>query len=148
MGKSSAVRFKPLIEVQDDGLHIPEVRQWALDKYALVGGYGDIFTSGMHKKWHQLAYVDLFAGAGYARIKESGKISRSSALLSLSLPVPYTHYIFCEEDDKCFAALETRVKRDFPKANVSFVSGDSNEQIDKIKGKLPKYSRTNTLLPF
>ncbi|MBX2896357.1 MAG: three-Cys-motif partner protein TcmP [Cyclobacteriaceae bacterium] len=143
-----STRFRPLIQVQDDGLHIPEVREWALEKYSLVGGYGDIFTSGMYKKWNQLAYIDLFAGAGYARIKETGKIYKSSALISLSLPHQYTKYVFCEKDDKCFEALQIRVKRDFPNADVSFVHGDCNEKINEIKGSMPSFSRGNTLLPF
>ena len=148
MGKEKIKRFEPLIEVQDDGLFIPEVRQWALEKYSLVGGYSDIFTSGMYKKWDQLAYIDLFAGAGYARIKETGKIYKSSAFISLSLPRKYTNYIFCEQNDKCFSALEQRVKRDYPNASVCFVHGDSNMKIGEIKSLLPKFSRGNTLLPF
>jgi three-Cys-motif partner protein len=148
MGKTKTPRFQPLMEVQDDGLFIPEVRQWALEKYSLVGGYSDIFTSGMHKKWHQLAYIDLFAGAGYARIKETGKIYKSSALIALSVPIPYTKHILCEADDKCFDALQKRIKRHFPSADVSFVYGDSNLKINEIKSHLPKYNKSNTLLPF
>jgi three-Cys-motif partner protein len=148
MGKRKSVGFEPLIEVKDDGLFIPEVRQWALEKYALVGGYGDIFTSGMHKKWNQLAYIDLFAGAGYARIKETGKIYKSSALIALSLPRPYTKYIFCEENDDCFEALQQRVKRDYPNADVKVIKGDSNQKINEVKSSLPKFSKGNTLLPF
>lgn len=148
MGKKNVLRFEPLIEVQDDGLHIPEVRQWALEKYSLVGGYGDIFTTGMHKKWNQLAYIDLFAGAGYARIKETGKIYKSSALISMSLPHPFTKYIFCEQNDACFDALQKRVKREFPNKDVSFIKGDSNVKIEEIKNHMPKFGKGNILLTF
>jgi three-Cys-motif partner protein len=148
MGKKPSNSFRPLIEVQDDGLHIPEVREWALEKYKLLGGYSEIFTSGMHKKWNQLAYIDLFAGAGYARIKETGKIYKSSALIALSIPHRFTKYIFCEQDEACFDALQKRVKRDFPNLPVDFVKGDCNKKIDAIKSKLPKFSKGNTLLPF
>lgn len=148
MGKRPSKPFQPLIEVQDDGLFIPEVREWSLKKYSLVGGYGDIFTSGMYKKWDQLVYIDLFAGAGYARIKETGKIYKSSALLSLSLPRQFTHYIFCEEDPDRFNALKARVAREFPSAKVEFVHGDSNEKIEEIIAKMPAYGKGNTRLPF
>src|SRR5579872_1818900 len=132
MGKRIGNNFTPLIEVQDDGLYIPEVREWSLEKYKLVGGYGEIFTSGMHKKWDQLAYIDLFAGAGYARIKETGKIYKSSALIALSLLHRFTHYVFCEEDSTCFDALQKRVKRDYSHIPVEFVKGDCNEKINEI----------------
>lgn len=148
MAKRTGNNFNPLIEVQDDGLYIPEVREWSLEKYKLVGGYCEIFTSGMHKKWNQLAYVDLFAGAGYARIKETGKIYKSSALISLSISHKFTKYIFCEEDEACFDALQKRVKRDYPQAQVSFVKGDCNKKIDEIKSCLPTFGKGNTLLPF
>jgi len=65
--------FNPQIEITPDALFTPEVREWSLEKYKLVGSYCDIFTNGMHKKWNQLVYIDLFAGAGYAKIKESKK---------------------------------------------------------------------------
>jgi hypothetical protein len=64
----TSIFFDPLIKVSDDGLLIPEVRRWSLEKYELVGSYCDIFSSGMKNKWHQRVYIDLFAGAGYARI--------------------------------------------------------------------------------
>ena len=78
------IRFDPIIKVADDSLFIPEVRQWSLEKYRLVGSYCDIFTTGMKNKWDQLVYIDLFAGAGYARIKETRLVYRSSALIALS----------------------------------------------------------------
>ncbi len=67
-------KFNPQIEVEPDGLFTPTVREWSLEKYKLVGSYCDIFTNGMKKKWNQLVYIDLFAGAGYAKIKENNKV--------------------------------------------------------------------------
>ncbi|HTR81352.1 MAG TPA: hypothetical protein VMM58_06940, partial [Bacteroidota bacterium] len=72
-------KFNPQIEVKSDGLFTPEVREWSLEKYKLVGSYCDIFTNGMKNKWDQLVYIDLFAGAGYAKVKENNKIYKSSA---------------------------------------------------------------------
>jgi three-Cys-motif partner protein len=140
--------FNPLIEVEDDGLFIPEVRQWSLQKYKLVGSYCDIFTSGMKYKWNQLVYIDLFAGAGYARIKETGKIYKNSALISTSLPLLFTKYIFCEQDEVRFAALEARLKRDFSHLNYVTIKGDSNSNIEKVLNALPSFGKGNTLLPF
>jgi three-Cys-motif partner protein len=140
--------FDPSIEVNDDKLFTPEVRKWSLDKYKLVGNYCNIFTTGMKFKWNQMAYIDLFAGAGHARIKETGKTYRNSALIAMSLPVPFTKYILCEQDEERFNALEQRVKRDFLHLNCELIKGDSNQNIEKVIKALPAFGKGNTLLPF
>ena len=141
-------KFNPQIEVQEDGLHTPEVREWSLLKYRLVGSYCDIFTAGMKNKWNQMVYIDLFAGAGFARIKESGKIYKNSALLALSTPTPFTKYILCEQDASRFDALSKRVMRDYSHLNVELVEGDSNANIEKVLKAIPSFSKGNTMLPF
>ncbi len=142
------IKFNTLIEVKDDGLCIPEVRQWSEEKYRLIGAYGNIFTTSMRNKWNNLVYLDLFAGAGYSKIKETGKIYRSSPLIALSLPYKFTHYIFCEENPKKIDSLRKRVARDFPDKNVTFIEGDINEKIEILKSKIPIPSKGNTVLSF
>jgi len=142
------IRFNPQIQVQPDGLHTPEVREWSLEKYKLVGSYCDIFTAGMRKKWNQLIYIDLFAGAGYAKIKETGKTYLNSALVAMSNPNPFTKYIFCEQDKARYEALCTRAKRDFSHLNYEIFQGDSNIIIDRVLQAIPPYGKGNTLLPF
>lgn len=141
-------KFNPQIEVVSDGLHTPTVRQWSLDKYKLVGSYCDIFTSGMKNKWDQLIYIDLFAGAGYAKIKETGKIYKNSALSAMSIPSPFTKYILCEQEDERFEALQARVKRDFSHLNYELIKGDSNQNYAKVAKAIPSFKKGNTLLPF
>jgi len=141
-------KFNSIIPVESDGLFTPEVRLWSLEKYKLVGGYCDIFTTGMKDKWDQLVYIDLFAGAGYAKIIETGKIYRSSALIAMSIPHPFSKYILCEEDPQRYEALKARVKKFFPELNVTIIQGDSNKIIDKIFQEIPPFRKGNTLLPF
>jgi three-Cys-motif partner protein len=141
-------KFNPQIQVNDDGLYTPEVRAWSLEKYKLVGSYCDIFTSGMKNKWNQLVYIDLFAGAGFAKIEETGKIFKNSALLAMSIPVPFTKYILCEQDDQRFEALSERVKRDYSHLNVTLIHGDSNANIENVRKTIPPFGKGNTLLPF
>lgn len=141
-------KFNPQIQIEDDGLYIPEVREWSLEKYKLVGSYCDIFSSGMKNKWDQLVYIDLFAGAGYARIQESSRVYLSSALIALSTPAKFTKYILCEQDNERFKALEQRVRRDFDHLNVELIHGDSNANVEAVLNAIPRYGRGNTLLPF
>jgi len=141
-------KFNPQILVDDDSYFIPEVREWSLDKYKLVGSYCDIFTTGMKRYWDQLVYIDLFAGAGYAKIIETGKIYLSSSLIAMSLPNPFTKYVLCEEDPVRFEALSKRVKENFPMHDVTLLCGDSNEIIDDVFKAIPRFGKGNTMLPF
>jgi three-Cys-motif partner protein len=148
ISNQNIIHFDPLMNVPDDGLFTPEVRSWSLEKYNLVGCYCDIFTSGMKNKWDQLIYIDLFAGAGYSKIKETGKVYKSSALIAMSVPNPFTKYILCEQDPERFEALKTRVERDFSHLNYELILGDSNQNIDPVLNSIPNFKRGNTLLPF
>jgi hypothetical protein len=81
----------PILE--DDGLFTPEVGEWAYKKYLRVWMYDELFTTSMRDKW-TLVYVDLFAGAGRARLRDSKRVVPSSPLLSLDLPHRFHRYIF------------------------------------------------------
>ena len=140
--------FNPIISVEDDGLYIPEVGAWGDEKYKLLGGYSDIFTTGMKNLWDSLVYIDLFSGAGFARIKGTSKIRMSSALIALSAKHKFDKYILCEEDDKCLNALKTRVSKYFPEANVQYINGDSNKNVEEIIKAIPKHSKDEKVLRF
>lgn len=144
----SKKKFDPIIPVDNDGLYIPEVGAWGDEKYKLLGGYSEIFTSGMKNLWDNLVYIDLFAGAGYAKIRGTNKIRMSSALIAMSVNHKFDKYILCEEDEKCFSALKTRVSKHFPDANVEFIQGDSNSNIEKVIAAIPKHSKEEKVLRF
>src|SRR5215813_11295990 len=109
--------------VDDDGLITPEVGVHAETKYRLLALYDAIFSTGMKNKWDQRVYIDLYSAAGYGRIKGRTTILRGSPLLALTVPDPFDKYIFCEEDPGLIDALETRVKRTAPNADVTFIQG-------------------------
>lgn len=126
-------------------------RKWVnggLEKYRLVGHYADLFTSTMKTKWENLVYIDLFSSSGYATIETTGKIVKTSAMIALSVPNPFTKYIFCDENEKLIKALELRVKRDYPLLNTIFIHGNCNNKIQEILGHIPQYSKTNRVLSF
>lgn len=140
--------FNPIIEANNDGLTIPQVGQWSIHKWKLMGAYCNIFTKGMHKIWNQLVYIDLFAGAGFAQIKNKNKIYYSSSLIAMSTPIKFNKYILCEKDPKLLNALKIRVKKLFPDLNICYILGDANQKVSMIKKELPRYSKNNTMLPF
>jgi three-Cys-motif partner protein len=95
-----------------------------------------------------LVYIDLFAGAGHSRIIETGNTYLSSALIAMSIPVPFSKYILCEENKERFDALQSRVQRNFSHLDVTLINGDSNKIVDRVLKSIPSYKKGNTLLPF
>ncbi|MDZ4797949.1 MAG: three-Cys-motif partner protein TcmP [Bryobacteraceae bacterium] len=136
--------FDPFVEA--DGLLTPEVGGWAAEKYRLLALYDELFATGMKNKWDQRVYIDLYAGAGVSRVHGSGKFLKGSPLIALTLPDPFDKYIFCEGNEDLLEALKTRVERLRPQANVAYVSGSCDIEVDKILGQIPKGSATNRVL--
>jgi three-Cys-motif partner protein len=141
-------KFNPITPVENDGLYIPEVGSWTDQKYKLVGGYCEIFTTGMKNLWDELIYIDLFAGAGYAKIRDTNKIRMSSALIAMSVSHNFDKYILCEEDEQCLVALKARVEKHYSDLNVEFIKGDSNKNVNEIIRAIPKHSTEKKVLRF
>lgn len=138
----------PIEYVKDDGLLAPEVGAWAEEKYRIVELYDTLFSSGMKKKWGCRVYIDLFAAAGHAKIKGTNRIVRGSPLIALSVPDRFDKYIFCEKDQERLSALKSRVQTKYASADVEFVEGDCNSEVQEILDKIPSHSSKNKVLSF
>jgi len=134
--------------LEDDGHLTPEVGAWAEEKYRYVRGYAEVFTTAMAGKWESLVYVDLFAGAGRARLEGSSRIVAASPLIALGVAHPFDRYIFCERDEERLAALRQRVARDFPAADVRFVPGDVNRTVATVLKEMPEPGPGRRVLSF
>jgi three-Cys-motif partner protein len=141
-----AVSGSQNMAVEDDGLICPDVGSWAEEKYRLLALYDELFSTGMKYKWDQRVYIDLYAGAGYARVKGTKKILKGSPVLALGVTHPFDKYILCEESSELLGALRARVTRIAPQATVAYVPGDCDSQIAQICREIPKGSATNKVL--
>lgn len=104
----------------------------------------------MKHKWKHRVFIDLFAGAGRASLQGSRKIVDTSSLLALSVPDPFDHYIFCEENSAKIEALEERVGEVELPSHVTktFITGDANKYIGDVKRSIPKAGPGNSVLSF
>ena len=118
------------------------------DKHRLVALYDSLFSKGMKNKWDSRVYIDLYAGPGLLKIRDTSKFIWGSPILALSVKDPFDKYIFCENDPEALDALKKRVAIHFPDADVEFVVGSCDEQIDKISQLIPKADRTHRVLSF
>ena len=131
----------------DDGLIAPEVGAWAETKHRLVSLYATLFSSGMKAKWSRRVYVELYAGAGFSKIRSTSKFIFGSPLLGLKLKDPFDKYIFCEEKLKNLSALKIRACRVAPNADIAYIQGDCNKRVSEILAEIPQGSPTDTV-PF
>ena len=134
------------LRVDDDGLISPDVGGWTETKYRLLALYDELFSTGMKNKWDQRVYVDLYAGAGYSRVRGTSKFLKGSPIIALTVADPFDKYIFCEESAVCLDALKERVQRIAPQANVAYILGQCDTEIEKICHEVPKASPSNKVL--
>ena len=132
--------------VTDDGLPCPTVGAWAETKYRLVGLYDTLFSSGIKNKWGRRIYVDLYAGAGYAHIRNTSRVVQSSALIALGVKDRFDKYVFCEESEEWLEALRARVQRIAPDADAAYILGDCNATVDRILDEIPRGVSGDTVL--
>ncbi len=132
--------------VENDGLVCPPVRRWAETKYRLLALYDELFSTGMKHKWEQRVYVDLYAGAGYNHIQGTNTFLKGSPILALTVSCPFNKYIFCEEDEELLRALRVRAERIAPKADVTYVSGSCDANVDTIYASIPRPSSRSRVL--
>jgi three-Cys-motif partner protein len=129
---------------QDDGLCIPEVGEWSKDKHYFLQRYIDAFTNSMkNKKWSSLHYIDLFAGAGIERLKDSRKLEWGSPLIAAQAPHSFSSLHICEKDPEKFQSLSVRLQR---YSNIQLLQGDANEKISEIICQIPSRSLTLAFL--
>jgi len=133
---------------KNDGLIIPEVGPWVIDKHKKIAYYSSLFATSMKRRWDCRVYIDLFAGAGKVRKEGTKKILPGSPFLALNINFPFNKYIFCENDSEKLNALERRVKIYFPERDCEFILGDSNDRIEDILKAIPRYSRNFKVLTF
>lgn len=132
--------FDKLPEALPDGFYTPFVGEWGRQKYLRLWTYASIFARGMKNQFTHRVYIDLFAGAGKAVIRETGELVLGSPLLALSVPDPFTKYIFCEEDGERVAALRGRIERDFAWADCTILQAAAADAVPRIVTALPSGS--------
>jgi three-Cys-motif partner protein len=123
--------------VVDDGLTTPEIGYWGKRKYHFLRRYLHMFTKGMRRKWPQLFYIDLFAGAGYAKIRHTGEVVETSSVIASMLEFPFTSLRLCDSDAGNCRAMEQRLARLAPSVHRTIHQGDANKLVGQIIEDIP-----------
>ncbi|HSC19596.1 MAG TPA: three-Cys-motif partner protein TcmP [Rhizomicrobium sp.] len=110
----------PEYEVDEDGLPRSVVGEWALEKHERLRKYVDITRATRRKYTVQTssrkylggaAYIDLFAGPGRARVRESPRVIDGSPVIAakaaIASTVPFTEMHVADADQRfCDAAVQ------------------------------------------
>ncbi len=134
----SADSFDPIIPASNDGFAIREIEKWNVEKYRLIGKYIETFTQSMRERSEDMIYVDLTAGSGINKIKETDDLILGSPLIALSNPIAFSKYIFCERETELVQALKIRINKQFRRKNVVIFGRDVNLMTDKFSFYIPK----------
>lgn len=141
-----SVPGKNTLNVEADGLVYNDVGPWTEAKHRLVAYYAALFSDAMKDKWEKRIYIELYAGAGYSRIRDTERVIAGSPIRALALTVPFDKYIFCEQDPQKLEALRVRVSQHASAAEVAFIPGDCDANVDKISAAIPHYSKNHKVL--
>lgn len=135
--KSGELRVATQRKVKRTG----EVGEWSAEKLDLLrcylggnnqrGGFLPATTSA-----HRRYYIDLFAGPGEDKIRETGQVIDGSPLIALKAgPPEFTGLYFVDADPKNGASLEAH-RDDFLGRSVQIFCGDANVEVDHVLARL------------
>jgi three-Cys-motif partner protein len=131
------------LEPVDDGLPMREAGKWTLRKLFFVRRYLSMVTTSMRDKgFCSLNYLDLFSGPGKCRIEESGQVALGSALISLTLPYPFTRYWFSDLDATNAEAVRERCTASPLVPSIEVRQGDANLLAPQIAKEIRSLDRT------
>jgi len=131
-----------------DGLVTRPSGSWGAEKLDYVRRYIDIFETAMKSKWPQRNYIDLFAGPGKNKTRETGEILLGSPILSLTTKYPFTNYYFSDIDPARVEALKQRCSASPLNNLVHIYKESANIIASTIVATIRQYSPHSLNLAF
>ena len=129
-------------ELGSDGLPVLVQGPWSEDKLYFVSYFSSLFNGGMKNLWPTRTYVDLFAGPGRCKDRETGTEFAGSPLAALECQTPFTHLFFNDIDKSFVDALTKRQRNLHPQASVEYLNLDCNRAAQEIARKVPRGALT------
>lgn len=135
----------------EDGHVVQCVGKWAEDeKHAYLRTYIEA-TRKARRKFSRSGFLDLFAGPGRVRVRETGAVCDGSPLIALEhREVPFTRVVLCDLAPVNVDALRHRTEGGTAPygERVAVVCGDANQRIQDIVDLLPDGLNLAVVDPF
>ena len=129
-------------DLGNDGLPVLVQGPWSQDKLYFVNYFSSLFNGGMKNLWPTRAYVDLFAGPGLCKNRETGAEFPGSPMTALECPTPFTHLFFNDIEKGFVDALTKRQDQLHPQANAQYLNLDCNQAAEQIAKQIPSGALT------
>jgi three-Cys-motif partner protein len=91
--------------------------------------------------WRSIHYIDLFAGPGKCRDRQTGEVYLGSPLIALGADYAFTRYFFADVEHENMSALRQRCSASPLSDRVDALVGDSNELVDEIAERISAIDR-------
>ena len=133
------------LKSEEDGLATRLSGDWAKEKLGILQRFIAMFTTSMrNRQWAALNYIDLEAGPGKNRDRDSDDVFFGSPLIALTTRHVFDNYFFVEKNRENFESLERRV-RSSPYINrVELYNDDCNAVIKNIVSKIEEIERRSS----
>jgi len=115
---------------------IYEKRGWAALKLVCLMFYADVYTKIIPKYYDKMIYIDLLAGPGINRVKETGDLIIGSPIIAATMEPPFDRLIFVENGVDRSEALECRLSSVLDGSVFSVYNKKCDEIIDEIIDKI------------
>lgn len=104
---------------------------WTEVKLQILGDYLDAFLTACQSQ-REIVYLDAFAGEGHGLSRVTGEVFQGSALRALDASSHnghrFTRLRYFERESKA-AALEARLRADYPDRDIRVYGGDCNTRL-------------------
>lgn len=124
------------LEQVDDGLLMRPAGPWATEKLDYLRRLINVFEKSMRKMWPFRNYLDLMAGRGKNRVRETKQLLLGSPLIALTTEYPFSGYYFIDKDPANTKALQERCNASPQKNSVHIKTGDCNMLVDQVEKEL------------
>jgi three-Cys-motif partner protein len=137
VNEAQHVLVTPEGHISDErGLMARPIKPHSREKAHYVSRYASTVSVAMACKF-EIWWLELFAGPGMLFDRELNQYPKGSPLEALSVPKPFSGYVFADASQECVDSLERRIG---PRPGVHIRRGDANDQahLDEIAEIIPR----------
>jgi three-Cys-motif partner protein len=142
------VQASSLLNFSDDGFSVTAAEPWIKEKISIIQQYLHSFAGTLAGRVDEVVFIDFFAGNGIYSLGTRKELFPASSLMSLSLDLPITKYIFCEANIEQLQTLKVRVNKYYRKKNVLLLDGKPETLIPKLHHYVPRSKGTFKVAVF
>ena len=121
----------------DDGLPSIAAESWVRHKVEVIRQYLTSFAGQLAGKVDDIIFVDLYAGNGLYSMGSRKELFPSASLMSLSLDIPISRFVFCEQDNDRLSTLKIRINKYFRNRNVILLDGKPEDILSRLELYVP-----------